>query len=173
MFLFESQLQHFWMHFHSYEAVIYYVTILHKWQNTNARTKTQVGVFLFVSCVHLREHRPEKLFKPQQGEIRWFGLASPLTTEKVTPTEIFFGARRFDPPFIDQQKTKTFFQCRGFQSLRNSPDEGRPVLFQAVKRCSSARQRRSRGLLVDRSNAINPGTYTVSHVPRTSINGYC
>lgn len=152
MFLSESQLQHFWMHFHSYKTVIYCVTILHKWQNTNARTKTQVGVFLCVLlCVHLREHRAEKLFKPQQGEIRWFGLASPLTTEKVTPTEIFFGARRFDPPFMDLKKTKTFFQCRGFQSLRNSPNEGRPVLFQAMERRSSASQRCSRGLLVDRS----------------------
>lgn len=164
MFLSESQLQHFWTHFHSYETVIYCVTILHKWQNTNARTKGW--------CSHLREHRAEKLFKPRQGEIRWFGLASPLTREKVTPTESFFGARRFDPPFMDLKKTKTFFQCRGFESLRNSLDEGRPVLFQccgALLICQSKALSRTSGwpqptLLIQEH---------ISYVPRTCINGYC
>lgn len=46
-----------------------------------------------------------------------FGLASPLTTEKVAPTEIFFGARCVDSLFMDLKKTKKNFGVVDFKAF--------------------------------------------------------
>lgn len=48
------------------------MTIFHKLQNTDARTKTiKVRVLCALVRVQLWEHVAEKLFKHQQSEMRW------------------------------------------------------------------------------------------------------
>lgn len=96
-----------------------------------------------------------------------FGLASPLTTEKVAPTEIFFGARCVDSPFMDLKKTKKKFRCCGFQSFCNSPDEGSLYCSQLRSAADLQVKDALKDFWLTAANTINPGD-NIPHVPRIS-----
>lgn len=117
--------------------------------------------FLCVSsCVHLREHRAEKLFKPQQGEIRWFGLASPFNHRKGYANRNLFWRAPFRSPFYGSEENENIFSVSWkFKACAI-------VRTKAGLCCSrlwSAAHLPVKGALEDfwltAANAINPGTY--------------
>lgn len=95
----------------------------------------------------------------------WVGLA--FNHGKGYANRNLFWRSHFRSPFMDLKKTKTVFWCCGFQSFRNSPDEG--GLY--CSWLSSAADLPVKDALEDfwltTANTINPGD-DISHVPRIS-----
>lgn len=110
-FFSESQLQHFWMYFHSYETVFHCTTILHKWHNKDARTKSWclmcVGACLSEGTQSLRSCSNISKERLDGRRVVWVGLA--FNHGKGYANRNLFWRSHFRSPFMDLKKTKTVF----------------------------------------------------------------
>lgn len=98
------------------------MTILHKLQNTDTRTKTiKVSVLCALVRVQLWEYDAEKLFKHQQRKIRW--SASGLGWLAVNHGKGYANRKPFlvlttSIPILQSSRKWKHFLCCGFQSFR-------------------------------------------------------